>query len=76
MVADKIVLPEVQEAWENTVTVLSQPSTPPASTAAATPPLPTKPVTANTLPPTQYRFSFRLEDNTAPKHILNQEAVP
>ncbi|KIK73958.1 hypothetical protein PAXRUDRAFT_792378, partial [Paxillus rubicundulus Ve08.2h10] len=45
--------------------------TPPAIATTAAPPLPTKPVTANPLLSTQYRFSFRLEDDTAPKHLLN-----
>ncbi|KIK78509.1 hypothetical protein PAXRUDRAFT_772825, partial [Paxillus rubicundulus Ve08.2h10] len=46
--------------------------TPPASAITATAPLPAKSVTTNPLPSTQYRFSFGLEDNTAPKCVLNQ----
>ncbi|KIK91336.1 hypothetical protein PAXRUDRAFT_13836 [Paxillus rubicundulus Ve08.2h10] len=71
-VADEIVSLEVQEAWENANKVLLWPSTPPASATAPATPLPTKPITTNLLPSTKYRFSFRLEDDTAPKHILNQ----
>ncbi|KIK77547.1 hypothetical protein PAXRUDRAFT_106373, partial [Paxillus rubicundulus Ve08.2h10] len=57
---------------ENTVKVPSRPSTPPAIATAAAPPLPTEPVTANLLPSTQYRLSFGLEDDTAPKCILDR----
>ncbi|KIK80802.1 hypothetical protein PAXRUDRAFT_157652 [Paxillus rubicundulus Ve08.2h10] len=53
-------------------TVPLRPSTPPAVATATTPPLQTKPVTANPLPPTQYRFSFGLEDDTAPKRVLDR----
>ncbi|KIJ19441.1 hypothetical protein PAXINDRAFT_7925 [Paxillus involutus ATCC 200175] len=67
-----------QEVWQTASEALQRPSTPsstgsPATSTASMPSSSSsssKPVPANPLPPNQYRYSFALEDETAPKRVL------
>jgi hypothetical protein len=80
-VEDEIVSPELQEARKKTPEVPQLPSnlpsaaTPPARavpTASSSSSASSRPVAANPLPPNQYRYSFALKDETAPKRVLEQ----
>jgi hypothetical protein len=78
-VEDEIVSPELQEARMTTAEVPQRPSAPSTaatSAASAAPPSssssPSRPIAANPLPPNQYRYSFPLEDETAPKRVLER----